>query len=62
MKTRDEATLELAVDILADPDWTTRVVVAAIVAEHQLGQGTDSSALTGARDTLWSALTQKVTP
>jgi predicted dinucleotide-utilizing enzyme len=35
---RDQAIREVAQEILADPDHTARVVVAAIMAEHYLSQ------------------------
>lgn len=45
MRTREEATLELAQEILADPEKTMRVVVAAIVAEHDTRHEALSKAL-----------------
>lgn len=36
--TREEATEAVARDILADPAWTARVVVSAVVAETQLSR------------------------
>lgn len=36
--TREEATEAVARDILADPSWTARVVVSAVVAETELSR------------------------
>lgn len=46
---RDEARLAVLVDILADPEWTARVVAAAIVAQDVLER--DHPAF----DVLWDA-------
>jgi hypothetical protein len=36
MMTREEAMTAIASEVLADPEWTARVVVAALVANDQL--------------------------
>ena len=38
MRTADEATLEVAREILADPEWTSRVVLGAIWAQTELSR------------------------
>jgi hypothetical protein len=47
-----EAVLAVAQDVLADAEWTARVVVAAVVAQHELTQDRAESA----RDVLDNAL------
>lgn len=38
MSREDDAIVALTVDIMADRDWTLRVVIAAIEVEHELLQ------------------------
>lgn len=52
--TKTEEMTRLAADVLADPEWTMRVVVAAVVAEDVIRQYPDA-----AFDALNTALTGK---
>jgi hypothetical protein len=47
-----ESTLTVAQDILADPEWTARVVIAAILAEQEMSGRVGAAA---AFDLLWHA-------